>query len=160
MYLPLIILAVLFTPFVLVVIANIVFNTKISKTTAACLSLGVSFLVFSSGHFFLTDGMVAIMPPFIPAAKALVYVTGVWEFLIGLSLFIPRLRRGAALAAFASIVLFFTANIYAAFSYIPVGGYVHGPIWLLTRAPVQATLAAWAYFLCYRQILKEIDMVR
>ena len=151
MFLPIFILVVLFTPFVLVLASNAVLKTKISKTTAAYWSLGVSFLVFAAGHFFLTDGMVAIVPPFIPAAKALVYASGVWELLIGAALFVPRFRRGAALAAFASIVLFFTANIYAAFAHIPVGGYKYGPIWLLARTPVQATIAAWAYFLCYKE---------
>ena len=150
MYLPIFILVILFTPFVLVLFSNVIFKTKISKTTAAYWSLGISFLVFASGHFFLTDGMVAIVPPFIPAAKAIVYASGVWECLIGVALFIPRFRRRAALAAFASIVLFFTANIYAAFAHIPVGGYVHGPIWLLARTPVQFTLAVWAYFLWHK----------
>ena len=152
-YLPLFILALLFTPFILAMLSNRVFKTKISKTTACYVSLGISFLVFASGHFFLTDGMVLIIPPFIPAAKLLVYVTGIWEAIIGMALLMPRFRNGAALAAFASIVLFFSANIYAAFTHIPVGGYVHGPIWLLARTPVQAALAAWAYFLCYKEKL-------
>ncbi|MBL4870143.1 MAG: hypothetical protein JKX72_04235 [Robiginitomaculum sp.] len=152
-YLPLFILVVLCTPFVLAMLSNRVFNTKVSKTDACYWSLGISFIVFASGHFFLTDGMVLIVPPFIPAAKLLVYVTGVWEAFIGVALLIPRFRRVAALAAFASIVLFFSANIYAAFTHIPVGGYVHGPVWLLARTPVQAILAAWAYFFCYGEKL-------
>ena len=155
MYLPIIILAILFTPFVLAMLTNAVFKTNASKTAACYWSLGVSFLVFGSGHFFLTDGMVAIVPPFIPAAKALVVATGVLELVIGAALFIPKFRRGASLAALACITLFFSANIYAAFAHLPVGGYKYGPIWLLARAPVQATLAAWAYFLCYKQFLRR-----
>ncbi len=153
MPLPLIILTVLLTPFILAMLSNIAFGTKIHKTIACYWSLGVSFLVFSAGHFFLTDGMVAIVPPFIPLAKVLVYITGILEFFIGISLFIPKLRRKAALLACIVILVFFSANIYAAFAHIPVGGYKHGPIWLLARTPVQAILAAWAYFLCYKEKL-------
>lgn len=151
MYLPLIIYAVLLTPFVLSLLSNAIFDTKITRLTACYLSLSVSFFVFAAGHFLLTDDMAAMLPPFVPAAKMLVYGTGVIEFCIGFFLLISKFRRAAALAALVCIVLFFSANIYAAFSHLPIGGYAHGPIWLCVRGPVQTLLALWAYFLCYKE---------
>lgn len=128
-----------------------IFKTRFNKTTACYMSLAISFLLFGSAHFIVTKDMMAIVPPFLPDAKLIVYVTGILEVSVGMALFLPRFRRPAALLATLLILLFFTANIYAAFARIPVGGYVYGPIWLLVRTPVQAFLAIWAYWFCFKE---------
>jgi uncharacterized membrane protein len=43
------------------------------------------------------------------------------------------------------LVLFFPANIYAAFTRVDMGGHAWGPVYLLIRAPLQLVLIGWAY---------------
>lgn len=157
MRLPLIILVILFGPFGTIMLSNAVFKTRINTTLACYISLGISFLAFGSAHFVMTEDMVAIVPSFLPVPEFIVLATGIVELAVGGTLFIPKFRRKAALLATLLIIGFFSANIYAAFTYIPVGGYIHGPIWLLARTPVQAFLAIWAYWFCFKEKWEVLD---
>lgn len=157
MLLPLIILAILLIPFGIAMLSNAVLKTRINTTLACYISLGISFLAFGSAHFIVTEDMVAIVPPFLPAPEFIVLATGTLELAIGVALFTPKFRRKAALLATLLIIGFFSANIYAAFTHIPVDGYIHGPIWLLARTPVQAFLAIWAYWFCFKEKWEVLD---
>lgn len=117
---------------------------------AAAWGLGLLFLFTASGHFVQTAPMAQMLPPWVPAREALVYVTGVLEIAIGLALFSSRWRRPAAWAAVAVLVAFFPANIYAAFQQVPMGGHAWGPVYLLVRAPLQLFILAWTWLLVLR----------
>jgi uncharacterized membrane protein len=100
------------------------------------------------GHFVKTEGMVEMLPPWVPFRLALVYLTGLIELFIGIALFIPRYQPLAAKLAIVVLVIFFPANIYAALNGIGLGGHQWGAVYLLIRGPLQVMLIAWAYFLC------------
>ena len=108
----------------------------------------MAFIFFFVGHFVKTEGMVEMLPPWVPFRFSLVYLTGLIELLIGIALFIPRYQPLAAKIAIVVFVLFFPANIYAALNGIGLGGHQWGPVYLLIRGPIQIILIAWAYFLC------------
>jgi uncharacterized membrane protein len=55
-----------------------------------------------------------IMPPYVPWHLAMVYGSGVAEILGGIGLFIPRVRRVAALGLVALLIAVFPANVYMA----------------------------------------------
>jgi uncharacterized membrane protein len=80
----------------------------------------------------------------------LVYLTGLLEIALALGLALPATRRLAGLAAIAILVLFFPANVYAAFAQVGMGGHAWGPVYLLIRAPLQATLIAWTWWFAVR----------
>jgi len=107
--------------------------------------LGGAFLFFSLGHVAQTDGMVAMLPSWVPARYAIVYVTGILELCIGLALFVPTWQRRAAGLAMAVFVLFFPANLYAAANATGLGGHQWGLVYLWIRAPLQLILIGWAY---------------
>lgn len=111
---------------------------------AAAAGLGVLFLFTASGHFFQAPAMVTMLPPWVPARLPLVWATGVLEAAIALACFVPRTRRAGAWAAVAVLLLFFPANVYAAWVHAPMGGHAWGPAYLLVRAPLQAAIVAWA----------------
>jgi uncharacterized membrane protein len=65
-------------------------------------------------HFFRTQITASIIPPAFPARTLMVVLTGVLEIAGAIGLFVPRLRRPAALWIAVMMVAVFPANIYAA----------------------------------------------
>jgi uncharacterized membrane protein len=104
---------------------------------AAMMFAGVS-------HWLMPTPFVQHVPPFIPAAEAVVLVSGVIEVLLGLALLSPppwRRRAGLLLAAY--LVAVFPANLYVAVADVDVQGQPGGWYpWL--RLPLQALFVAWA----------------
>lgn len=65
-------------------------------------------------HFYRTDASASVIPPSFPARHFLVLVTGVFEIAGAVGLFVPSLRRSAALWISIMMVAVFPANVYAA----------------------------------------------
>jgi uncharacterized membrane protein len=113
---------------------------------AFCILLAVLMVVAGVLHFVFPKGYARIVPAYLPAPLALVYVSGVAEILGGLGLLFPRTRT---LAAFGLVLLFiaiFPANVNMAVNHI---GFTRAPppSWLLwARLPLQGVLIAWAYW--------------
>ena len=150
MMIPIIILILLVSPLLVAFIFTKLTSTELNIKKYACWGLGIAFIFFSVGHFVKTDGMVDMLPSWIPLRLEIIYATGVLELAIGVSLFISHLQIKAALTAIIVFVLFFPANIYAALNGVGLGGHQWGPVYLLVRTPLQLILIAWAYFLCMR----------
>lgn len=97
-------------------------------------------------HFLDPAPYIAMTPDFLPAPRALVYVSGVAEILGGLGLIHPRTRRLAAWGIIALLVAVFPANINMAVNDLPLGD-TDVPTWALwARLPLQLVLIAWAYW--------------
>lgn len=127
-----------------------------SHAAAGVTGLAIAFVFFGIGHFVRTAGMVDMLPPWVPFREAIVYLTGLWEFAIAAALVAPSTRRLAGLAALASLVVFFSANVYAALNYTGLGGHASGPSYLLVRAPVQVILIAWTYWFALRRHASKV----
>ena len=96
-------------------------------------------------HFATPDPFVRIVPAWLPAPLALVYVSGAFEILGGLGLLVPRARRGAAIGLVALYFAVFPANVNMAVNRISIDDARPIPpaaLWL--RLPVQALFIAWA----------------
>jgi uncharacterized membrane protein len=109
--------------------------------------LGVVFLWFCVGgiaHFALTDTEVRIVPPYIPAPRATVLVTGVFELLGAAGILVPITRRAAGLGLFLLTLAVTPANVYM-LQHADAFGV---PYWfLVARLPLQAGLLwliAWS----------------
>jgi len=147
---PIIIILILASPLAVgFVLAGFKINTLDLKKYS-CWGLGCAFIFFFIGHIMKADGMVAMLPPWIPFRLTLVYLTGLLELLIAIGLFIPKWQTRAATTAIVVFVVFFPANIYAAFNAVGLGGHQLGPSYLFIRAPLQIFLIGWAYFLCIK----------
>lgn len=115
------------------------------------LSLALLFLFTGMGHFAQTDAMSGMLPPWVPARTAIIWASGVFEWLLAVGLLMPRHARAAGVCAVAFLVLVFPGNVYAALNHVPMGGHEAGPAYLLVRAPFQALLIAWAYWFAVRR---------
>jgi len=147
---PTIILILLSSPLFFAFLISKIRVTSLDVRKYSLWGLGICFIFFSIGHAVKADGMVQMLPPWVPFRLPLIYLTGVLELIIGIALFIPKLQANAAKAAIMVFIVFFPANIYAAINATGLGGNQWGPIYLLIRLPLQLILIAWAYFLCIK----------
>lgn len=154
---PIIILSILIFPLLVAFVISRVTRRNLETRKFACWGLGIAFIYFFIGHFVQTDGMVDMLPVWVPMRLQLVYLTGVLELAIGIALFIPRYQPIAAKLAIVVFVVFFPANIYAAFNSVGMGGHQWGPVYLLIRGPLQIILIAWAYYMCLDSHNKSIQ---
>src|ERR1035438_5959994 len=72
------------------------------------------FAFTSIGHFIKTKAMSQMLPPWTPMRVPLIYITGFFELLAALAIFIPPISQAAILLC-AFLVLVLPSNIYAAF---------------------------------------------
>jgi uncharacterized membrane protein len=120
------------------------FNLAPSKRARVGLSL---FFIFTSiGHFAKTEEMSEMIPPSIPFRVELVYLTGVFELLGAIGVWIPGLVRLTGLLLILMLVGLLPANIYAAINRVDFGGHGTGPAYLLMRVPFQLFVIWWTYF--------------
>jgi uncharacterized membrane protein len=102
------------------------------------------FFVFAGVmHFVKPKLYVRIVPPYIPAAEAMVYASGVAEIAGGAGLMHPRSRRPAGWWLIATMFAVLPANVHMAqhadqFPQVPGGARA-----LWARLPFQAVFVAW-----------------
>jgi uncharacterized membrane protein len=102
------------------------------------------YVLAGLNHFRDPDFYVRIMPPYVPWHRALVFLSGVAEVVLG-ALVLPRkTRRIAGLGLIALLAAVFPANVHMA---LHPDAHPDVPAWALyLRLPLQGVLVAWAYW--------------
>ena len=99
-------------------------------------------------HFVKPDPFVAIVPAFLPAPLALVYVSGVFEIVLGWLLIPERTRALGKWGLIALFLAVFPANINMAVNEIQLNPESPMPVWAMwARLPFQVLFIAvvwWA----------------
>lgn len=113
--------------------------------TISYLILGAGFIFVGLLHFIRPSGFVAIVPPFLPAHLALVYISGVFEILGGLGLFLPRFRRYAVIGLIVLVIAVFPANICMLMHPEEFATGWITPLALWLRLPLQPLLVWWLW---------------
>jgi uncharacterized membrane protein len=109
----------------------------LSRYALALLFVGAGIL-----HFVHPATYQAIMPPQLPQARGLVYLSGAFEILGGLGLLSRRTRRLAGWGLLALLVAVFPANVYMALIHEKLGI----PGWIAwARLPLQLPLMWWVW---------------
>lgn len=109
-------------------------------------ALCVMVLVTASAHFtVLKEDLIKMVPPFFPAPRQIVLVTGLLEFAGAVGLLIPQVRTAASLCLALLFVALVPANIHAALKRVPLRGRKASPLWL--RLPAQALFIACALWI-------------
>jgi uncharacterized membrane protein len=107
-----------------------------------------SALFLSSGtlHFVRPEIFRQIIPPALPSPGALVAISGAAEIAGAIGLWVPAVRRPAALGLIALLFAVFPANVYMAVEHERFAAVA--PAWLLYfRLPLQVVLLAWVWAL-------------
>lgn len=99
-------------------------------------------------HFTNPAPFVRIVPSYLPAPLALVYISGFFEILGGVGLLVARVHRAAAYGLVALYVAVFPANINMAIHHIQLAPGDDLPVWAMwLRLPFQGLFIAWVIWL-------------
>jgi uncharacterized membrane protein len=117
---------------------------RFDMRSAARVGLAIGMAFAGVAHLAMPEPFLQHLPPWTPAAEAVIFVTGVIEIALGAALLLRqpwRRRAGLALAAYLVAVL--PGNVYVAVADVDVDGQPGGWYpWL--RLPLQALFIAWA----------------
>lgn len=106
--------------------------------------LALFFVLAGLNHFIHTGFYQKIMPPYLPWHSFLVYLSGLFEVILGLALTIGKFTRLAAWGMIALLVAVFPANIHMVANPELYPEYHPAALWV--RLPLQAVFIAWAYW--------------
>ncbi|MDC8004520.1 hypothetical protein POV27_10715 [Aureisphaera galaxeae] len=105
--------------------------------------LGLIFLIAGVTHFTKSHWYERIIPPYIPAHKEVVAVSGIAEMIVGFMLLNADTQQMAAYAIMGLLILFFPVHIHMLRN---EKASLNLPKWLLIlRIPIQFGLIYWAY---------------
>ena len=108
---------------------------------------GIAFIIVGISHFRTPQIFVEIVPPFLPFALFLVYVTGAMEIAGGIGIIYPgsRVITGRLLVLFLLAV--FPANLYMWIADVPFNGTLLTTQQHMLRAGIQVVLIIVALYL-------------
>jgi len=106
----------------------------------------MAFIYILSGffHFLKPKVYMRIMPQYLPAHKALVYLSGFVEIGLGVGLCFPVTKNWAIYGIILMLTVFLSIHFYMLTSKKAGAGI---PVWaLILRIPLQFILMWWAYY--------------
>jgi len=113
--------------------------------------MGVTYAVAGVAHFLAPNAFARAVPPEFPRPRALVYLSGVAEVLLGVGMQFDRTRRASSWGIVALLIAVFPANVHmatddATAEFVPdrLAGVARAAAWV--RLPFQAVLVLWAWW--------------
>jgi len=107
--------------------------------------MGVLYLTTGILHYLVTRRYTAIMPPYLPAHRELILISGAAEIAGGLGILtpVPVVQRAAAWGLVALLIAVMPANIYMVTDHAKFASI---PLWAAwARLPLQLPLIFWAW---------------
>ncbi len=117
---------------------------------AAQMIAALVFMVAGVAHFLLPDTLIRFIPPYLPAAAALVAISGVFEIAGSAGLLLGRFRRWAAWGLSAMLVSFLPANLFMAM-HPAEAGFPGVPKVIFWARIALLPLMVWCLLWCTRQ---------
>lgn len=113
------------------------------------IGLSIMLLFTALGHFLFPDGMVLMIPEFIPFKREFIYFTAILEIVGAVGLHIPQLRLLTSWLLILFFLLMLPANIKASLDHLNYQkGTFDGPgvAYLWFRIPLQILFILSVYF--------------
>ena len=106
--------------------------------------MSIFYISIGIKHFTNVDWFIKIMPPYLPFHKELVYLSGLFEIILGILLLFNNTRSISAWGLILLLIAVFPANIYLA----QTNGSALNitPLIAWGRLPFQAIFIAIAYW--------------
>jgi len=147
-------LIILIAVFFLSLLGVKLFSKQWNYILAGNITMSVMLTVTGVGHFIYQEGMIMMMPDFMPLKRELVIITGLLEFAAAIGVLIPRTRRLTGIMLIIFFVLILPANINMAMKHVnlPKANYEgDGPEYLWFRVPLQMLFIAWVWWFSIRK---------
>lgn len=105
--------------------------------------MAVAYIAAGINHFKSAEFYHRIIPPYLPYPYLLIYLSGVFEALLGVLLLLEKTRNLAAWGIIVLLIAVFPANIQMLVNY----NYENNSrLWMaIVRLPLQLLLIWWAY---------------
>jgi len=113
------------------------------------IAMAVMLLFTSLGHFKFPKGMAMMLPDFMPAKVAMVYVTGFIEIVAAIGLLIPSTQYLTAILLITFFIFILPSNIYGAIKRVNLEKATYdgpGLSYLWFRVPLQVLFIWWAWY--------------
>lgn len=104
---------------------------------------GIWFVFAGVMHLVRPRWYLAIMPPWLPRHRELVYASGGAEIIGGLAVLHPETRRFGSALSIATLIAVFPANVHMALNADDFEDVPTSLCW--ARLPFQAVFVAWAW---------------
>ena len=113
-----------------------------STETISLWVMAILYILAGINHFINPKFYLKIIPPFLPWHKALNWISGAAEIVLGIGLLIPVYTSISAWGIILLLIAVFPANIY----HFMKGYRKKKMVWILaTRLPLQFLFIWWAY---------------
>lgn len=115
---------------------------------AGIIALSLMLFFTGMGHFLFTNGMIQMIPNYIPFRKVIILVTGVIELVLAIFL-VTGFRKQSSWLLLMFLITVLPANIYAANKSVNYRtGELDGPgiDYLWFRIPLQLFFMFWVYY--------------
>ena len=120
----------------------------------ALFGLSLFSILGGLNHFLNAQFYIDMMPSYLPAPRALVAISGLFEIAGGLGILHPRTRKPAGWGLIALLIAVFPANLNMALNADQFAAT--SPRWALyARLPIQILFIAWVYYAAIRQPKNE-----
>ena len=106
-------------------------------------AMATLYIVAGMFHFIKPKMYLRIMPNYVPNHKLMVFLSGIAEVILGISLCFPLLKNVAIFLIISMLFIFLSVHIYMLTNKKAAAGL---PRWaLILRIPMQFVLMFWAY---------------
>lgn len=112
------------------------------------LSIVLIAAIFVGGgvlHLVKPEAYLRMMPPWLPAAMALVLISGVFEIVGGVGVLVPATRVAAGWGLIALLVAVFPANVQMLLNARATHASALWMSGLVARLPLQAVMIYWVF---------------
>ena len=120
-------------------------------------SLSLFYIGVGIKHFTDIDFFLVIVPPYIPYPELMVYISGLFEIVLGALLIPTKTRKYGGLGLLVLLVAVFPANIYLFTSEIAQNTFGISRQDAFIRLPFQAPLILIAYWHSMTETTKSFD---
>lgn len=148
---------VLITTFaILFIVYRISFRSYWDISLVGRIAFAITLTFIAMSHFTRTNLMIDMMPSFIPYKKAIIYTTGVIEFLGVIGLVTGKLSKITSIFLIALFILLLPAYISGIWKDFGGGQIPIGTLSFYFRIPVLMILIFWSWYFGIHKNVPEV----
>lgn len=121
--------------------------------------IALFYIIVGFKHFINVDFFLVIVPPYLPFPEFIVYLSGIFEIVLGFLIIPSKSRKYAAFGLILLLIAVFPANIYLYTSETAQNLYGINKIDALIRLPFQIPLIIIAFWHSLNNSSSEFDLI-